>query len=251
MKYCLSFLMLMLTACQTSVIERHVATPSVREGLSRPTPAFPIISISGLTGPVPDISRSGELSSHFEKLVFELEDDGKDQYVRKWVDDIRYRLDTDRPIRAHVENATDILWKITGIKATISADTGGKENLTIVTRPGRNTDIHCYGTVYSRDADKVIVFTELFVGSKFPGHLLGECVLEELSQSLGPMNDVTTIRDTMWRPYELKTYDSLTWSDAVILRTLYDERIRPGMHRDVAMPIVRVIIAELLDELNR
>ena len=43
---------------------------------------------------------------------------------------------------------------------------------------------------------------------------------------------------------------SPTWHDVIMLRTLYDRRIKPGMHEDQAMPIVRVIIAELLEELN-
>ena len=43
---------------------------------------------------------------------------------------------------------------------------------------------------------------------------------------------------------------SPTWHDVIMLRTLYDRRIKPGMHEDQALPIVRVIIAELLEELN-
>ena len=49
---------------------------------------------------------------------------------------------------------------------------------------------------------------------------------------------------------ENANWRSLTWHNVIMLRTLYDRRIKPGMPEDQAMPIVRVIIAELLAELN-
>lgn len=89
------------------------------------------------------------------------------------------------------------------------------------------------------------------MSSDWPDSRLAECITEEFSQILGPGNDTTILEQSLWRPYEQKTYHDLTWSDAVILRALYDERLRPGMHRDKALPIVRRIITELVAELNR
>ena len=40
------------------------------------------------------------------------------------------------------------------------------------------------------------------------------------------------------------------WHDRVILKTLYDKRLKPGMDANEANPIVRQIIAELIVEMK-
>lgn len=74
---------------------------------------------------------------------------------------------------------------------------------------------------------------------------------EDISQALGLYGDNALVKESMYRSQaENHLWPKRTWHDVIMLRTLYDRRIFPGMHEDQAMPIVRVIIAELLDELN-
>ncbi len=78
-----------------------------------------------------------------------------------------------------------------------------------------------------------------------------ECFYEDISQALGASNDLALTEASMYRSeVENGQWPSPTWHDVIMLRTLYDRRIKPGMHEDQAMPIVREIIRELLEELS-
>ena len=44
---------------------------------------------------------------------------------------------------------------------------------------------------------------------------------------------------------------TLTWHDAIILRTLYSSRPNPGTVRDKAVPMIRDLIYETLADLQR
>lgn len=245
------FLFGLLVGCQSASSSLNSPSKPVSEGVSLPTSTVPLSEIDGLTGPIPSKTRREEFVRHFEKLVFELEDGTSVSRVRKWAGNIHFRIDSDKAIAPKLQSISRVLSQLTGVRITPKQRLTELDGVTFITRQGRWNNRHCYGIVYSRDVDKVIVGAEIFIGPDFPESALSECLEEELSQALGPMNDVLTIEDSLWRPKEQKTYHSLTWSDAVILRALYDERIKPGMHRDKALPLVRVIIGEILDELNR
>ena len=75
--------------------------------------------------------------------------------------------------------------------------------------------------------------------------------MEEFAQLLGPMNDTALIHQSLFNDQTNGIVSWLTWYDAILLRTLYDERLQPGMPKDEAMPIARRIIRSLLAELNR
>jgi hypothetical protein len=72
---------------------------------------------------------------------------------------------------------------------------------------------------------------------------------------LGLVNDATLVEESIWRPHSSwallsdKTYHTPTWHDSIILRVLYNERIKPGMHKNDGMPIVRELIAEEIRKL--
>lgn len=103
--------------------------------------------------------------------------------------------------------------------------------------------------MHSRDGS--LYRGSILIAPKYQGGDLIKCLTEEFSQVLGPRNDVDIVPESIWRPLEKKTFERLTWHDAVILRTLYDARLKPGMHRDQAMPLVRQIIREVLEDINR
>ena len=221
--------------------------PVVRSGDALPTPAVSITEVGGLAGPVPSPSRLDELVSHFYSLMFDTECNGERHLVLKWSQDIYIKSGPAHDVPSRLNAITPVLEALTGIKFNLIISRK-RANIEIFEEPAYPFD--CF-VLYQNKPDGSFDSAQIQMGKNYPASERTECLLEELSQILGPFNDVTTIKDTLWRPLELKTYHSLTWSDAVILRTLYDARIRPGMHRDVAMPIVRVIIGELLVELNR
>src|SRR5690606_11798226 len=69
------------------------------------------------------------------------------------------------------------------------------------------------------------------------------CILEEMVQVLGLPNDACHYRPSLF--CEADRVFALTPADAILLKTLYDERLAVGMTREEARPLVRQIIAEL------
>lgn len=77
-----------------------------------------------------------------------------------------------------------------------------------------------------------------------PGDTLESCAYEETIQSMGLFNDDDSLFNTMFTD-SYKEYLFPTELDWMMLRILYDERIKNGMTRREAMPIVRQILREI------
>lgn len=69
------------------------------------------------------------------------------------------------------------------------------------------------------------------------------CFHEEIAQSLGLFNDDPTVRPSIFNDDD--EFALLTRHDELLLRILYDPRLRPGMTAREAMPIVRRIIRDV------
>ncbi len=72
---------------------------------------------------------------------------------------------------------------------------------------------------------------------------LESCAYEETIQSMGLFNDDNSLFNTMFTD-AFKEYLFPTELDWMMLRILYDERIKTGMTQEEAMPIVREILTE-------
>ena len=70
------------------------------------------------------------------------------------------------------------------------------------------------------------------------------CVHEEIAQGLGLVNDSPKARPSIFN--DDQEFALLTRQDELLLRILYDARLRPGMKVDEARPIVQAIATELL-----
>jgi hypothetical protein len=71
-----------------------------------------------------------------------------------------------------------------------------------------------------------------------------ECFHEEIAQGLGLINDSPRARPSIFN--DTKEFALLTRQDELMLRILYDARLKPGMTLAEAAPIVEVIAAELM-----
>ena len=112
-------------------------------------------------------------------------------------------------------------------------------------------DSYCMGERPGVSLNGEIFKRELIVSTAVQGDSLSGCFYEDISQALGFYGDEAWTNESMYRSEsEIDNWISLTWHDVIILRTLYDKRLKPGMHLSQALPIVRVIIGELLEELN-
>lgn len=81
------------------------------------------------------------------------------------------------------------------------------------------------------------------IRAEHPDLLRLSCIHEELAQGLGLSNDSPVARPSVFNDDE--EFALLTRHDELLLRMLYDRRLRPGMTIEKARPIVRRIAREL------
>ncbi len=103
--------------------------------------------------------------------------------------------------------------------------------------------IPCAATVGSATRDPAIVQGLILIKAETSGLLRRSCAHEEFAQVLGPGNDFSEARPSIFN--DDGEFALLTEHDEYILRVLYDDRLEPGMTRDEAMPIAREIIDEI------
>jgi hypothetical protein len=82
------------------------------------------------------------------------------------------------------------------------------------------------------------------IRGELPDLMRMSCINEELAQSLGVANDSPAARPSIFNDNE--EFALLTLQDELMLRILYDRRLRPGMTADEAAPVVQQIAAELM-----
>ena len=100
----------------------------------------------------------------------------------------------------------------------------------------------CLAILTYDGAPDVISGAIILIGTDIPKDQMRHCIAEELVQIRGLPNDACHYRPSLFCESDL-VY-KLTEADKILLRTLYDSRLRPGMTKAEAMPIARQIIAE-------
>ncbi|NQV99644.1 MAG: DUF2927 domain-containing protein [Rhodospirillales bacterium] len=257
--------LLVLGGCTSSLPDLRIPTAL---GEALPTSNIPIKSLAAqLTGPLPDNSKttSDLYLRSFEALIFTTEWGAKNDYIRKWnIAPISYRVydGAHQRLKMAISDTAAMLSDIAGLEIQGAIKTKG--NIRIQPNIFSDTSYICGFSFYERKylsgmlsdwflGDGTIRQTEIYVSSNLEEKTnvtFEECAFEEMSQILGIWNDADVVKHSKWRNRIADKSKRLTWHDAIILRTLYDFRIKPGMHKDQALPIAKVIIKELLDELN-
>ena len=86
-----------------------------------------------------------------------------------------------------------------------------------------------------RRSDAVIVSDE----GEF---LFKRCLVEEILQGLGPVNDNSSLKYSVFN--DTSKHTSFTKHDRYILNMLYDRRIRPGMSRNEASKVLPAVLKD-------
>jgi len=89
------------------------------------------------------------------------------------------------------------------------------------------------------------------IPNEYRESLLRHCIIEETTQALGLFADADMIQPSMFSERTPPMLGKLTLNDKLILRTLYDPRIRPGMRREKVLAVAREVIAELIEAVGR
>ena len=189
--------------------------------------------------------------------------------LERWEGIIRYRLIGDG-VRGSdfvkMQMLTEQLSELTGLQFV---RTNGRADMiiSIATPAGRETISHWLGksglSVYKERYDiwrrtpgwlcgatlasdpqrpGVLRQAHIFLAAEHSG-TRESCLEEEIAQSLGLSND-SDAAPSIFNDDQRST--RLTEHDKILLQTLYDPRLRAGMHQGQAMPLVTEIVREML-----
>lgn len=107
-------------------------------------------------------------------------------------------------------------------------------------------DTYCVVAAYAGGVgDNTYTAAVAVIRAENPGLLRLSCIHEELAQGMGLANDSPSARPSIFNDDD--EFALLTRHDELLLRMLYDPRLRPGMTADQARPTVQTIAAELVD----
>ena len=101
----------------------------------------------------------------------------------------------------------------------------------------------CLGLVSFHPNSSAIAKADILIKDELPPQIRNDCIVEEIVQSFGLMNDDPRVRPSIFN--DDQQYHELTSHDEYLLRILYDPRIFPGMSAGEAMPIANRIIYQL------
>ena len=104
--------------------------------------------------------------------------------------------------------------------------------------------VYCLVVARDEGGSSAYVQAVAVIRAEHPDLLLQSCVHEELAQGLGLANDSPRARPSVFNDDE--EFALLTRMDEILLRILYDRRLRPGMTEAEARPIVTMIAEELM-----
>lgn len=217
---------------------------------------------------------ANEVSDLFERVVFNGED-GKSWPLARWEKPITISVFPNGHIMPYPKlvSFTDLahaklsqIAALTGREVVFLPDNDNSAGMKIIVvkdqsfwpketnrRPSWGEFWGC-GFVMSEDDEIAygIAYLNIAYDSDSPEEVEA-CMIEEPVQGLGIPGYVDSangdIAETIFN--DRVNWTDLTPIDKIILRTLYDPRLKPGMSREQAMPIARQIIAELVLEARR
>lgn len=190
------------------------------------------------------------LARQFERIAFTSEFGGEYRAGRliRWQGPIRVRLAGHFPDRFKVEVERQLaeLRQLSGLSIEIAE--GGSEGvapqMTVefsTSRGGTTFDPQAPCRTLIWETSFVIRKVQIYI-TPYPDELRRHCIAEELTQALGLADDSSIVRDSIFN--DASSRQRIAPWDALMVRILYDSRLRAGMHKTEAMPIIRRIIAE-------
>ncbi|MGX1306718.1 hypothetical protein AB7M35_001438 [Amorphus suaedae] len=210
---------------------------------------------SAAGSPTPERLRDG-----FFKVVFGLEygrGHGDSQRVKKYADPIRFhvinlgKVDRTATVKTFVSTLPG---KVGGMRATLVNDRQSA-NFTIFL-----VDRQDFAETVSRElrADAVAMNARCLVGVRTRNgrilsstavivaddpYLFHRCMVEEILQGLGPMNDNATLTDSVFN--DSSRHTDFTSFDLGLMRMLYHPAIRPGMTGSEVHQLLPQVFADL------
>ena len=96
---------------------------------------------------------------------------------------------------------------------------------------------------FRKDDSSRILHSDVLIVADAGDFVFYDCIYEELLQSLGPINDDTTVPWTMFNDdVQMGFFDVY---DQYLLNILYDRRIRPGMTRAEVEALLPAVLPQV------
>ncbi len=259
----------LLSACdRTREAYRHYSDTLTTGGMLRTerAPADASFSNSILAENFERIALNREYRREDDQLIEET----TPARLSRWEKPIRYNVSGDAATGADRDEYTSFAEKLAGLTGLEIVEEDGEPNLTILIlgplerqvfvreleRKGLAEnmpliiqwadDIYypCVGQVAFEDIDTgLITGAMIVIKGELEGVLRSSCIHEELTQTLGLMNDDPDVRPSIFN--DDQEFALLTEHDEILLRILYDPRLRPGMQAEEARPLLPEIISEI------
>ena len=260
---------LLLTACdRTRDTYRHYADTLSNDGKLRTERAPQDASFT-----------NSRLAENFERIALNREYRREDDQLieettptrlSRWEKPIRYRVIGEAATGADIGEYASFAQKLAGLTGLEIEATEDEPNLTIlilgpeerrtfvrqlqesglaermplVVEWADDISYPCVGQVGYEDSDTgQIVGAMIVIKGELEGVLRSSCIHEELTQTLGLMNDDPDVRPSIFN--DDQEFALLTEHDELLLRILYDRRLRAGMQADEARPLLPQIIADI------
>ncbi len=107
-----------------------------------------------------------------------------------------------------------------------------------------NRDTYCLAFAVTPQDSPVYTRAIIIIRAEHPDLMRQACIHEEIAQAMGLPNDSPDARPSIFN--DDGEFALLTTHDEMLLRILYDPRLRPGMTEAQARPIVERIATELV-----
>lgn len=226
-------------------------------------PAFPATGAAIVDG---DVLRSNtNIADDFVELVFRNEQGRSRAYLSRWEDPVRVRLESPN-LAGYAPFLDSFLERMRNSAGVDIASTGsGSANLHIrLVEPDdmRRALASAFCVVVPADAEwsdfansndserfrwsnkAELTEATVFIPADAVPFEVRLCLMEEITQALGPGNDLYRLADSIFN--DDNAHSAPTSFDMLILRTLYDQRMKPGITESDAYEVA----LNILDEVN-
>lgn len=190
-----------------------------------------LLLVAGCAASAPELP----LAERFEVVAFDPHPFYDDRLWR-WGWPIRVQIEGSREHRNLVAAQVTQLGELTGLPVEMES---ARPTMTIEFSR-RNRRSFC---TFSVRGTPGAYTADIYIATDQPDRHIRRCVAQELSQAMGLLADTDGRRDTAFSS-GIGT-DYLTEADLALFAILYDRRLRAGMSRTEAMPIVRQIVEEM------
>lgn len=187
------------------------------------------------------------------------------RYIRKFNDEVRFRIHnfSTKDRSREVANFINSLEKdISGLQVRI-IDEGESANFdiyivnrsdykkTVRAKVEKNNTARVPGKclVKSRFTRKNILRSDAVIVSDEGEALFKRCLIEEVLQGLGPLNESTSLDKSVFN--DTSKHTKFTMFDRIILNMLYDERIKNGASKRTVSKILKEVLADTRKRLGR